>query len=156
MKGASAIFAWYITTGEYVTILSPPPPERFHPSGFTNFQAFEEPILKGAISNHAVLRIDIVHPDVRGGEEYTYQLWPVDEIDAWKQVLGETASIQRRWRATKNNLPGLFMTEAVAPNNTCLQSAIDDISQLEVMRCDGANRKKQGKGRRLQCKSTRR
>lgn len=32
MRGASAIFAWHIARGETVTMLSPPPPERFHPS----------------------------------------------------------------------------------------------------------------------------
>lgn len=129
MKGASAIFAWHITRGEYVTILTPPPPERFHPSGLTSFQAIEEPILKGAISNHAVLRIDIAHPNVKGGGDYTYQLWPADEIDTWKQVLGSATSKQRCWRAVTTNPSGLFLIQAVTSYNACLQSAIDSISQ---------------------------
>jgi hypothetical protein len=33
IHGASAIFAWRIAQGEKVTLLSPPLPERFHPSG---------------------------------------------------------------------------------------------------------------------------
>lgn len=47
MKGASAIFAWFVSRGEKVTVLSPPPPSRFHPIGLTNFQEIEKPILKG-------------------------------------------------------------------------------------------------------------
>jgi hypothetical protein len=39
IKGASAIFALYISRGERLIVLSPPPPERFHPSGQTNYQA---------------------------------------------------------------------------------------------------------------------
>ena len=38
MKGASVLFAYYITRGETVTLLCPPPPSRFHPSGWTNYQ----------------------------------------------------------------------------------------------------------------------
>jgi hypothetical protein len=41
IKGASAVFALHISRGEKVTVLSPPPPERFHPSGLTNYQAIE-------------------------------------------------------------------------------------------------------------------
>jgi hypothetical protein len=58
VKGASAVFAWHISRGEKITVLSPPPPERFHPSELTNYQAIEEPILKGEIGGSAVLRID--------------------------------------------------------------------------------------------------
>ena len=36
VKGASALFAYYIAGNERVIVLSPPPPERFHPSGRTN------------------------------------------------------------------------------------------------------------------------
>jgi len=79
VKGASAVFAWYISRGEKITILSPPPPERFHPSGLTNCQAREEPILKGKIRGSAVLRIEMVHPTVEGAENFCYQIWPVDE-----------------------------------------------------------------------------
>ncbi|OJJ29603.1 hypothetical protein ASPWEDRAFT_81537, partial [Aspergillus wentii DTO 134E9] len=67
IKGASALFAWHICEGEEVTVLTPPPPCRFHPSGFTSYQVIEEPILKGA------------HPDVKGAEDFRYQIWPVDK-----------------------------------------------------------------------------
>ncbi|KAH8747487.1 hypothetical protein F5883DRAFT_583980 [Diaporthe sp. PMI_573] len=33
MRGASALFAWYITADEVVTVLCPPPPERLNPGG---------------------------------------------------------------------------------------------------------------------------
>lgn len=32
VRGASAVFAWHISQGERVTMLTPPPPQRFHPS----------------------------------------------------------------------------------------------------------------------------
>ena len=79
VKGASAIFAWYISRGERVTVLSPPPPERFHPSGQTNYQAIEEPIVKGMLGTSAVSRIEMVHPTVKGAEDTYYQIWPVDD-----------------------------------------------------------------------------
>ena len=47
VKGVSAIFAHYAAQGQTITVLSPPPPDRFYPSGRTNFQIIEEPILKG-------------------------------------------------------------------------------------------------------------
>ncbi|KAG9235613.1 hypothetical protein BJ875DRAFT_344071, partial [Amylocarpus encephaloides] len=78
IKGASAIFASYISRGEGVTVLSPPPPERFHPSGQTNYQAIEEPIVKGLLGTSAVSRIEMVHPTIKGAEDINYQIWPVD------------------------------------------------------------------------------
>jgi hypothetical protein len=78
IKGASAIFAWYISRGERVTVLSPPPPERFHPSGQTNYQAIEEPIVKGLLGTSTVSRIEMVHPTIKGAEDVYYQIWPVD------------------------------------------------------------------------------
>ncbi|PVI01748.1 hypothetical protein DM02DRAFT_508964, partial [Periconia macrospinosa] len=83
IKGASAVFAWRILRGEKVTVLTPPPPERFHPSGLTTYQAIEEPILKWAMRDKNAFRIEMVHPTVRGAEEFRYQVWPVDETVAW-------------------------------------------------------------------------
>lgn len=56
IKGASAIFAWRISRGERVLVLSPPPPERFHPSGRTDYQLIEEPILK--MGNNGSIRYE--------------------------------------------------------------------------------------------------
>ena len=36
-------------------MLSPPPPEKFHPLGLTTYQAIKEPILKGAIASSTIL-----------------------------------------------------------------------------------------------------
>ncbi|EUC40076.1 hypothetical protein COCMIDRAFT_62452, partial [Bipolaris oryzae ATCC 44560] len=83
MKGASVIFAWYITKGEKVTVLSPPPPRRFNPSGMTTYQAIEEPILRWAIAGGAILRIEMVHPTVKGAENFAYEVWPVDQTASW-------------------------------------------------------------------------
>jgi hypothetical protein len=88
MKGASALFAWHILRGEKVTVLSPPPPERFNPCGLTNYQLIEEPILKTEISGRASLRIYMVHPDVLGAEDFCYQIWPTDETHVWTEKFG--------------------------------------------------------------------
>jgi hypothetical protein len=88
IKGASALFAWYISSGDTITVLLPPPPERFHPSGETNFQGIEEPILRGEIGGRAVKRIELVHPTVKGAESFRYQIWPLDETQLWIAKFG--------------------------------------------------------------------
>jgi hypothetical protein len=103
IKGASAVFAWRILRGEKVTVLSPPPPERFHPSGLTNYQAIEEPILKWAMRDKNAFRIEMVHPTVRGAEEFRYQVWPIDETVAWIARFGAVTIEKRRWRAVGSN-----------------------------------------------------
>ena len=101
LKGASAIFAWYISRGEKVTVLSPPPPERFHPSGATSYQAIEEPIIRGKLEARAVSRIEMVHPTVKGAENIHYQIWPVDETTTWTAKFGESNVQKRCWRMVK-------------------------------------------------------
>jgi hypothetical protein len=78
VKGVSALFSWYISKGENVTVLSPPPPERFHPPGRTNFQAIERPILKRRTTGSAVL-----------------------QIDCWLAKFGTVPLMKRRWRPVK-------------------------------------------------------
>ena len=118
MKGASAIFAWYISRGEKVTVLSPPPPERFHPSGQTNYQTIEEPIVKGLIGANAVSQIEMVHPSVKGAEDIFYQIWPVDNTTTWTAIFGEPKGQKQRWRMVKtmkdlsNQLGGIEITKA--------------------------------------------
>ncbi|KAH8653992.1 hypothetical protein BGZ60DRAFT_419120 [Tricladium varicosporioides] len=101
VKGASAIFAYYISRGERVTVLSPPPPERFHPSGQTNYQAIEEPIVKGLLGTSIVSQIEMVHPTVKGAEDTYYQIWPVDDTATWTAKFGELGVQKRRWRMVK-------------------------------------------------------
>jgi len=121
VKGASAVFAWHVSRGEKITVLSPPPPERFHPSGLTNYQAIEEPILKGKIGGNAVLRIEMVHPTVKGADNFSYQIWPVDETCTWIAKFGMPTLRKRCWRTVKmipatKTIPGRGVEEgAVAP-----------------------------------------
>ena len=101
VKGASAIFAWYIAKGERAIVLLPPPPHRFYPSGLTNYQAIEEPILKGILGGSTVSRIEVVHPTVNGAESFRYQLWPVDESQLWIRQFGKQISKELCWRIIK-------------------------------------------------------
>lgn len=43
----------------------------------------ELPILTCIIGDHAVSRIEAIHPMVKGAENFNYQLSPVDEVDIW-------------------------------------------------------------------------
>jgi hypothetical protein len=101
IKGASALFAWHILRGERVIVLSPPPPERFHPSGQTNYQAIEEPILKREKEGGTRLRLEMVHPMVKGAEDFIYQIWPVDQTNSWVERFGTLAQGVRCWRLVK-------------------------------------------------------
>ncbi|KAK5202907.1 hypothetical protein LTR41_011353 [Exophiala xenobiotica] len=85
LKGASAIFAHYAAQGQAITVLSPPPPDRFHPSGWTKFQIIEEPILKGQFGGSPVGRIDLVHLGIPGAEDFRYELWPTDRAWSWME-----------------------------------------------------------------------
>ncbi|KAK2021512.1 hypothetical protein LX32DRAFT_575286 [Colletotrichum zoysiae] len=88
MRGASALFAWRIAQGQSTTVLTPPPPHRFHPSGMTNYQDMEEPVLKGTLGVF-VNRIMMVHPEVSGAEEFVYEAWPNDHYTSWVDKFGE-------------------------------------------------------------------
>jgi hypothetical protein len=99
IHGASAIFAWHIARGECVTLLTPPPPDRFNPSGFTYYQVIEQPIIKGAVGQDSVCHIDVVHPTVKKAEEFSYELWPDDNKSTWIKRFGLQTG-PRNWRAT--------------------------------------------------------
>ncbi|KFY29936.1 hypothetical protein V494_08359 [Pseudogymnoascus sp. VKM F-4513 (FW-928)] len=100
MKGASAVFAHHISEGKKVIVLTPPPPYKFHPSGLTNYQLIEEPILKGELGVHGLFRIDMVHLTVKGAENFKYQVWPVDQTHTWIAKFGLPMRTQH-WRQVK-------------------------------------------------------
>jgi hypothetical protein len=112
VAGASAIFAWHISQGEMVIVLSPPPPERFHPSGLTNYQAIEEPILKGRLGGGAVSCIKMVHPAVKGAENFCYQIWPIDDTHTWTAHFG-TPRLARCWRDVRVTLGKLEIRKII-------------------------------------------
>jgi hypothetical protein len=90
IHGASAIFAWRIAQGEKVTLLSPPLPERFHPSGLSYYQLIEDPIIRGLLDQNAVQKIIIVHPMIKESNEFLYELWPYDRRDMWEERFGSS------------------------------------------------------------------
>ena len=106
IHGASAIFAWHITKGDVVTILSQPPPQRFHPAGRTSLQLIEGPILTGKAGNEPVGRIELVHPTVPGASEFFYEFWPHDDARRWVSVFGNMPTAIK-WRKVKP--PGAFL-----------------------------------------------
>jgi len=66
-----------------------------------NYQAIKEPNLKGKIGGNAVLRIEMVHPTVKGAENFSYQIWPVEETRTWIAKLGMPTLRKRCWRTVK-------------------------------------------------------
>ncbi|KAL3426700.1 hypothetical protein PVAG01_00209 [Phlyctema vagabunda] len=101
IKGASAIFAWQISKGEKVIVLTPPPPERFHPSGQTNYQTIEEPILKRLRGDGIELRIEMVHPMIKEAEHFIYQMWPNNDTHIWIERFGSMVRGTPCWRLVK-------------------------------------------------------
>ncbi|KAF4979358.1 hypothetical protein FZEAL_4399 [Fusarium zealandicum] len=115
IHGASVIFAWHISQGDLVTVLSQPPPQRFHPSGQSFYQSVEEPIVKGKLGNTPVKKIVVVHPtvvvqatpahpSVVGVAEFSYEMWPRDERSLWIKKFG-TPDIVIYWRPVKAEKP---------------------------------------------------
>ena len=97
MKGASAMYAYHIAQDKgVVTVLSPPPPERFNPYGGSNYQTVEEPSLKGKLGPR-VTKIEMVHPTIPNAEEFFYQIWPEDEIGSWFANFGHPVP-ETHWR----------------------------------------------------------
>ncbi|GKZ37836.1 hypothetical protein AbraIFM66950_009625 [Aspergillus brasiliensis] len=81
------------------------PPQRFNPHGETNYQAIEEPILKGALGPCHVEKIELVHPTVLGAEEFQYQIWPEDETASWDAEFATAtdSAPPHPWRHPKPN-----------------------------------------------------
>jgi hypothetical protein len=110
MKGASAVFVYQISKGERVTVLAPPPPDQFHPDGATNYQAIEEPILKGSIEGSVVSRIEMVHPTVKGAKDFCYEVWPADETHLWNARFGMLPR-KPNWRRVSPKMKNLMVTQ---------------------------------------------
>jgi hypothetical protein len=140
VKGASAIFAHYAADGQVITVLSPPPPVQFHPSGLTNFQTIEVPILKGRFAGSAVGRIELVHPGVSGAEDFRYQFWPKDEVFSWMERFGTVPVKRVQWRQVKlrsYRALGLNAQELVSCGDTVPDEAPQSRSFLVLLRTDG-------------------
>lgn len=140
IHGASAIFAWFISRGEIVRVMSPPPPKRFHPSGLTSYQEIEEPIIKGQLGENAVHHIIMVHPMVKGGEQFFYELWPVDKSSTWVERFG-LQTTRRKWRETRqcDSKSGLKALAALRDKPT-------DQSKLSVGCSESSNNRKVSSG----------
>ncbi|QKD62382.2 uncharacterized protein FOBCDRAFT_254365 [Fusarium oxysporum Fo47] len=100
IHGASIIFAWFVSQGDLVTVLSHPPPLLFHPSGQTFYQLYEEPIIKGKMGNRPVGRIDTAHPVIEVANDFIYQIWPHNNSSLWIKKFG-ILDIDLPWRKTK-------------------------------------------------------
>ncbi|KAL6918907.1 hypothetical protein FSST1_002933 [Fusarium sambucinum] len=100
IHGASVVFAWFISQGDLVTVLSQPPPQRFHPTGQSFYQLYEEPIIKGMLGNRPVTRIVVAHPTIQSALDFTYEMWPHDELSLWTNSFG-MQDIVIYWRTVK-------------------------------------------------------
>jgi hypothetical protein len=100
IHGASIVFAWFISLGDLVTVLSQPPPQRFHPTGQSFYQLYEEPVIKGMLGNRPVTRIVVAHPTIQSALDFTYEMWPHDELSLWTNTFG-MQDIVIYWRKVK-------------------------------------------------------
>ncbi|KAJ8117480.1 hypothetical protein OPT61_g1328 [Boeremia exigua] len=155
IHGASAVFAWHIVMGEVVTVLCPPPPDRFHPSGLSYFQIIEEPILRAAIADGSTLRIDLAHPRVKGAEDFRYPLWPHDETDTWLAAHGSKPRPKFCWRAVKTDFSFAVpkkTTEEAAPEKLEEERTEPAGIQKVTAKCQQAAPKKSKKKKKGQKK----
>lgn len=83
VKVASRIFALYVPKGHEITVLTRPPPNKFHPMGLSTYQSVEEPILKGMQGGEPVSRINLVHLTVADASDFRYQISPEDKTHLW-------------------------------------------------------------------------
>lgn len=104
---------WCIAQGENVTLLSPPPPERFHPSGLSYYQLIEEPIIRGLIDKKSVQKIMIVPPMIKKSDDLFYELWPNDERDKWVEKFG-SSPYKRKWREVRHGANITLLKSLVA------------------------------------------
>ena len=79
MKGTLAIFIEHISKSKKIIVLSSLPPHKLYSFRLTNYQAIEEPILKGGLRGGAVLYIEIVYLTVKGAKNFYYHVWPVNK-----------------------------------------------------------------------------
>ena len=78
MKRASGRFTEYACRGSRrAVVLTRPPPDIYSIRDWSNYRHVEEPILKGARGGHGAVRIDYVHPTIKGGATFQYQIWPL-------------------------------------------------------------------------------
>jgi len=111
VRGASAIFALHVKSGETVTVLARPPPTRTNPTGRSTYQEIEELILKSPQGTGRALRIDMVHFTVVGAERARYQVWPNDEVGSWSQSYGVARALgcTSLWQNVSSRLSCYFV-----------------------------------------------
>ncbi|KAK6209893.1 hypothetical protein QIS74_11477 [Colletotrichum tabaci] len=103
IKGASLIFAWRISQGEVATIITPPPPDCFHPSEMTSLQDIELPVLRGDLGNRPIPKIFLWHPTVEGAQSFRYQVWPDDHTPSWYQMFKSRPKDTKTWRVVSRH-----------------------------------------------------
>ena len=85
-----------------------------------HISGIEEPILKWAIDCGAVLQIDMVHPTVKGAENFHYQIWPVDQTATWIAAFGVGVNHKHQWRMVKLNARQLAIKEGIQESEKSL------------------------------------
>jgi hypothetical protein len=69
-----------------------------------------------------VLRFEMVHPTVKGAENFFYQIWPVDETHTWIAEFG-TPNLKQCWRMVKMN-PGCVGIREITPRRGIENGAV--------------------------------
>ena len=83
------MFAEKISQGERVAVLTRPPPEKMHPAEIIKYEQIEHPLLKGEDGSDKIEHIEMAHPQAKGAEDVSYQVWPQDRTSTRTERVGE-------------------------------------------------------------------
>lgn len=92
--------------------------------------------MKGLIGGHSVGCIQMVHPTVKGAEEFSYQSWPVDRTEEWTENFPHPYIARISWRTVKlqPEMQHIIAMVAVAGKGTFLaESVARHSSQVNIL-----------------------
>lgn len=114
VKGASRIFALYVPKCHEITMLTRPPPNKFHPMGRSTYQSMEEPILQGMQGGDPVSRIDLVHFTVTDASDFRYQICPEGRTHLWSNRY-KLHQLRKHYRRTAKRYVDIVLRRCTVP-----------------------------------------
>ncbi|EGX91479.1 hypothetical protein CCM_05637 [Cordyceps militaris CM01] len=99
-NGASIMFTLYISTGTETVVLTRPPPVRLRAR--SSYKELEECWITACCEKDK-FKIFFAHPLVNAAQDYIYEYWPEDHINAWMTMYPERGKLQNLnvlWEST--------------------------------------------------------